>query len=375
MVDLAIKSLLHDKLRFAITVAGVAFAVMLVLVQMGLFLGILSNASVVIEHTNADLWITSRNSPNVDFPQQFSEQLVDRVRSVPGVERADNLILAFMNVTLPTGASEVTETYALENFPRWGLPWNFYGGDIMDLKRGAYMFIDESAKKRFGSIEIGDYREVLGKRLKIIGLTRDALSFTTTPISFMDYHLAQSIQRALLGGRTCYIVVKLAPGADTTVVRAEIARRLPHNDVFTRQGWADHSRNYWIVSTGIGLNMYVTVFLGCLVGLVVVAQTLYSSTMEHLKEFGTVKAIGGSNWDIYMILAKQAVIAAIVGFIGGVIPSWGMAALMQHLHLKSIMPASLHVMVFVGTIIMCLGAAVISFRKVASIDPALVFRG
>lgn len=90
MVNLARKNLLHDKLRFLITVAGVAFAVTLVLVQVGLFQGLLDNATVTIQQLDADLWVTSRNTPNVDFAQAFSETAVQRVRSVPGVDYADN---------------------------------------------------------------------------------------------------------------------------------------------------------------------------------------------------------------------------------------------------------------------------------------------
>src|ERR1700740_2252326 len=96
-VDLATKSLLHDKLRFLITVSGVAFAVTLVFVQVGLFGGLLDNASVTIDHIDADLWVTSRNTPNVDFAHGFPEGLVQRVRSIDGVLRADNLILQFLN--------------------------------------------------------------------------------------------------------------------------------------------------------------------------------------------------------------------------------------------------------------------------------------
>jgi putative ABC transport system permease protein len=374
MVDIALKNLLHDKLRSAITIAGVAFAVTLVLVQTGLFLGVMDNASVVIDHTDADLWVTSHNTANIDFAQTFSEGAVDRVRSVPGVARADNLIVAFMNVALPNGATEGTEVYALDDFQRWGLPWDVHEGNVTDLQRGDYMFVDESATKRFGPFHVGEYREVLGRRLQIIGTTRHALSFTTSPVTFMNYRLAQMIQPTLLGGYTCYILVKLAQGADTTVVGREIARRLPYNDVHTKQGWAAQSRKYWIVSTGLGLSMYVTVFLGCLVGVVVVAQTLYTSTMEHWKEFGTVKAIGGNNADIYRILAKQALIAAVIGFVCGIVLSWGMAPLLTQLGLRLIMPLWLHGALFVGTIVFCLGAAAVSFHKVASIDPALVFR-
>jgi putative ABC transport system permease protein len=374
-VDLARKNLLHDKLRFLITVSGVAFAVTLVFVQVGLFMGLLDNASVTIEHLSADLWVTPRNTPNVDFAQTFSETAVQRVRSVPGVERADNLIVWFMSMSLPTGAKEGILVYALEDFERWNLPWNVVEGNLTDLRRGDYFFLDQSAEKRFGPFGPGDYREILNQRLKIIGKTRDALSFSTTPVAFMDIRRAQQLSPSELAGNTTYVVVKLAPGADLEAVRAEIKQRLPYNDVYTRAEWAARSRRYWVESTGLGLNLMMTVFLGCLVGIVVVAQTLYTSTMEHIKEFGTVKAIGGSNLDIYKILGKQAAIAAVFGFLLGGAMAWALRPAMASIDLKLIIAPQLAATVAVGTVVLCLAAAMISFRKVASIDPALVFRG
>ena len=374
MVDLATKSLLHDKLRFAITVSGVAFAVALVFVQVGLFLGILDNASVTIEHADADLWVTSKNTPNVDFAHTFPESAVQRVRSVPGIARADNLIVWYMTLTLPSGAQEASLVYALDDFRRWNLPWNVAEGDLTDLGRGQYVFLDASAEKRFGPFSVGDYREYLGQRMKIVGRSRDALSFSTTPISFMDFSRAQKLSYQSLANKTTYVLVKLAPGADLEKVRAEIRRRLPYNDVYTKKEWAKRSRSYWVESTGLGLNMMLTVFLGCLVGVVVVAQTLYTSTMEHIKEFGTVKAIGGGNGDIYRILGKQAAIAAVIGFLIGAAMSYAMRPAIAKISLKLIIPPSLALVVFAGAVVLCLAAAMISFRKVASIDPALVFR-
>ena len=374
MVDLATKSLLHDKLRFLITVSGVAFAVTLVFVQVGLFLGLMDNASLTIEHLDADLWITSHNTANIDFSHTFSETYVKRVRSTPGVARADNLIVWFMNVSLPNGAVEGTEVYALDDFGAWNFPWNITEGNVQDLRRGNYMIVDDSAKRRWGKFDVGEYREVLGRRLKIIGRSMNALSFTTTPLTFMDYRLAQSVSDSQLRGNTTYILVKLEKGADIEKVRNELRQRLPYNDVYTREEWASRSRNYWIQSTGLGLNMYLTVFLGCLVGIVVVAQTLYTSTMEHIKEFGTVKAIGGGNADIYSILAKQATIAAVAGFILGAAMSYALRPVIHKINLKLVIPMPLSIAVFIGSIVLCLAAAMISFRKVASIDPALVFR-
>lgn len=374
MVDLGLKTLLYDKVRFVITTSGVAFAVTLVLVQVGLFVGLLDNSTITIRKLGADLWVTSKNSPNLDFVHQFPETNLYRVRSIAGVERADNLILSFMQVALPSGAEETAITYAMEDFSKWGVPWRVTRGDLNDLKRGNFVMFDESASKRFGKFEVGEYREVLGRRLKIVGTTAEAKSFTTTPLAFMHLEKAQELQPALLSGKTSYIVVKLAPGADVEAVRREIAARLPYNDVYTSAEWAKRSRDYWIANTGIGFNAFLTVFLGCLVGVVVVAQTLYTSTMEHLKEFGTVKAIGGTNVDIYRMLAKQASIAAVFGYVLGYLPAQFLKPVIAGAGLKLIIEPGVAAVVFAGTLLLCLASALVSFRKVAGIDPALVFR-
>ncbi len=176
MIDLALKMLLDEKARFAATVLGVGFAAALVMVQVGIFFGLLDNASITIERLDADLWITSRNAPNVNFGNPFPEGYVQRVRSIPGVARADNLIVWYAIVALPTGAKESIVYYGLEDFPAWHFPWDVESGDPADLRRGRYMMLDASAERRFGPFQAGDYREVSGHRLKIIGRTRQALS-------------------------------------------------------------------------------------------------------------------------------------------------------------------------------------------------------
>src|SRR5262245_16725218 len=373
MASLAGRTSRPDRLRLVTTVSGVAFAVTLVLVQVGLFMGLLAKATVTIEHSAADIWVTSKETPNVDFAHTFPETNVLRVRGIPGVGRADNLIVQFMNIQLPNGAEEGSLVYALDDFGAWNLPWRVNEGKVEDLKRGAYVLMDRSAERRYGPFQVGEYREMIGRRFKIIGTTSEAQSFTTAPVIFMDFKNAQQ-QMDTLQGKTQYVLVRLAPGADAARVVAEIKRRLPYNDVHTKDEWAARSRAYWIVSTGLGMNMGITVFLGILVGIVVVAQTLYTSAVEHVKEFGTVKAIGGSNWDIYRILGEQAVIAAVVGFAFGGALSFVMRPLMARLYLNVLVSPAFAAAVFVGTVLMCLGAAMLSFRRVAGIDPALVFR-
>ena len=158
-------------------------------------------------------------------------------------------------------------------------------------------------------------------------------------------------------------------------MRREIRRRLPYNDVHTKADWAALSRSYWIESTGLGLTIFLTVTLGALVGVVIVAQTLYASTMEHLTEFGTVKALGGGNLTVYGIIAEQASFAAVLGYGVGLALAQGLVPVLARLDMKMIVSPTLAALVFVGTQALCLGAALLSFRKVATLDPAIVFRG
>ena len=300
---------------------------------------------------------------------------MQRVRSIPGVARADNLIVWYAIVALPTGAKESVVYYGLEDFPAWHFPWNIESGDPADLRRGRYVMLDASAERRFGPFRAGDYREFQGRRLKIIGRTREALSFTTSPVAFLDYRLAQSLSPDELRGRTTFIVVRLEPGADAAAVRREIRRRLPYNDVYGQAEWAARSRGYWIESTGLGLTLFLTVTLGALVGVVIVAQTLYASTTEHLVEFGTVKALGGGNLTVYAIVAEQASYAAALGYGLALALAYGLAPVLASFDMKMIVSPTLAGLVFVGTQALCLGAASLSFHKVASLDPAIVFRG
>jgi putative ABC transport system permease protein len=285
------------------------------------------------------------------------------------------LIVWYAIVALPTGARESVIYYGLKDFSAWRFPWNVESGDPADLRRGHYVLLDASAERRFGPFRAGDHREFQGRRLKIIGKTREALSFTTSPVAFLDYELAQSLSPDELRGRTTFIVVRLKPGALPAGVKREIRRRLPYNDVYTQAEWAARSRGYWVESTGLGLTLFLTVTLGASVGVVIVAQTLYASTTEHLVEFGTVKALGGGNTTIYAIVAEQASYAAVLGYGLALLLTLSLAPVLARLDMKMIVSPALAGLVYIGTQALCVGAASLSFRKVASLDPAIVFRG
>jgi putative ABC transport system permease protein len=236
------------------------------------------------------------------------------------------------------------------------------------------MLLDDSATRRCGAFRIGERREMFGQRLEIVGRTRGALSFTTMPIAFTSFTVAQGLEPGQFGGRTAYILVKLAPGAVAGEVVEELRRRLPYNDVHLRADWARRTRDYWIVNTGLGFNMALTVLLGIIVGVTVVSQTLYAATLDHTREFGMLKAIGAENGHVQRLIALQACFAALAGFALGIVPVFVLRALARGVGLDLVLTVELALTVLVAAIVLCLAASLLTFRRITRIDPALVFR-
>ncbi len=129
-----------------------------------------------------------------------------------------------------------------------------------------------------------------------------------------------------------------------------------------------------MINTGTGVALLAVALMGVVIGTVIVANTIYTSTTEHLKEFGTLKAIDASNWDLYEIIIEHALINSIIGFAVGMAVSYGVIQLMQRGHLRILLPPSVLVGIFILAVMMCLWSSVLSISKVTRIDLAMVFK-
>ncbi len=374
MWRLAIKNLIHDKVRLVITLTGITFSVALILVQVGMFLGMTSNSSTVIEHSEGDLWIMARNSQNFDMVNPFPDTLVTAARSVEGVEWAENLIQQFAFMRLENGGTEQIEIIGFDLNARVGRPWNILEGNIQDLRGSDAIFVDQTAIDRLGEMKLGDTRELVRRKVRIAGITQGIMSFTTAPYIFTSYETAQRIVPEQLAGKTTYIVAKVLPGVSIEQVKTRMQKRFRNYDVHTSKDWAKKTRDYWTWQTGIGAGFFGNALMGFIVGLVIVSQTIYSATMDHIREYGTLKAIGARNFHVYSVILKQAGISAMAGFL--------LAAILQRvvlvikpLTVQIAAPIELYAGTFLLTLFMCGLAALVSVRRVASIDPVEVFKG
>jgi len=175
--------------------------------------------------------------------------------------------------------------------------------------------------------------------------------------------------------QTVYVQVKVAPGADVREVQRQIQERVKDVDVVTNQQFSRMTQVYWMFTTGAGVAVLLAAALGLVVGFVVVAQTIYATTMDHLKEFGTLKAMGAPNRYIYKVILMQAALSAVLGYVLGMFVSISVVRASQSGGAAILMPWQMAVGMFFVTLLMCMGAAIVSINKVTRLDPAMVFKG
>jgi putative ABC transport system permease protein len=375
MFYVALRILLYDKVRSVITLLGVVFAVGLIFAQIGIFLGLMETSSVIIDHTPGDIWITSKNNKNFDFSQPFPEYLSGQVRSEEGILWVEKLIVSWALIKQKEGGTEQVEIVGFNPDTGIGGPWDMKAGAAGVLKNGNFAIVDESAMKRLGNIQVGDYRDILFRRLQIVGISQGVKSFTTAPIIFTSYRLAQGLIAWLGPDNTVFVVAKIAPGYEIDRVIESLKKRLKGVDVYTKEEFSMKTRRYWAIETGVGFSFLLTIIISFLIGMLIVGQTIYNSTMEHIKEFGTLKALGASDSEIYRIIFSQALINALAGYLASLVVTMLSVKIYQATDMVMVVNWKVNILVLALTLVMCLSASFVSIRKIKSVDPAILFRG
>jgi putative ABC transport system permease protein len=374
MPPLAQRNLFHDKVRLTVTLTGIVFSVVLIVVQLGLFIGFTTATSNLIDHSRADLWITSKNVPYIEQGVAFSERKLYQVRAVPGVADAQKMIAQFTQWKRHDGGQESVQVVGFNVDDQLERPWNLVVGRVEDLKSPDAVILDELYKQKLGVTRVGEVFEIGGHRARVVGFTNGIRSFTTSPYVFTSFKNAQTFT-GLREDQTLFILVKRAPGANVEQVRRALVDRVADVDVLTSAQFSRMTTFYWMFTTGAGVAVLIAAALGLIVGFVVVAQTIYATTMDHIREYGTLKAMGAPNSYVYKVIMKQAAISAVIGYVLGMFVSVFVVHGSQKGGAAILLPTPMAVGMFFLTLLMCVGAALVSINKVTRLDPAMVFKG
>jgi putative ABC transport system permease protein len=369
---LAFRNLFHDRLRFIATVIGIVFSIVLVTVQMGLYLGFGQMVTTMIDHASTDLWVMPKGTKCFEDPSLLDTRQRSRALAIPGAVEAIPVVIGFADWRTPNGSS--TPVFVVGSDLRSGglEPWNLVEGRIESLSTPNAVAVDRTYFDRLGISGLGARAEIRQQSVRVAAVTEGIRSFTTTPYVFMDVDRARA-HTGTPASKATYFLVRVGQGADVERVRRDLLASLADVEVLTPAEFRERSRSFWLFGTGAGAALFAGALLGVIVGTVIVAQTLYSSTKDHLNEFATLRAIGSSRKYIYKVIICQALLSAVIGF--------GLAYVIGLLVVRMTAAGALPIVItpgltaalFLLTVVMCVVSAIAAIMKVTRIDPAMVF--
>jgi putative ABC transport system permease protein len=373
VLTLASRNLFHDRLRLIATVVGIVFSIVLVTVQLGVFLSFERMVTTMIDHAQADFWIVPSETKSFEDSSLLAGRERLQALSINGVTAAVPVVAGYASWRKPNGGASTPVLVVGTPETSAGLqPWNVVEGSIRDLSMPEAVAIDQSYFDELGIAQIGEHAEINNQKARVVAVTKGIRSFTTMPNVFTSIEWA----RAYLGvppNEANYFILRIAPNVDAATVRSQLAARLSDAEVLTSEQFRHRTRQFWLFDTGAGAALLGSAILGIIVGTIIVAQTLYSSTKDHLKEFATLRAIGSSCGYILKVILGQALLSAVIGFSIAASIDLALVKMTADAALPIVMTPGLTLGLFALTVTMCVIAAISAIRVVMRIDPALVF--
>jgi len=381
MISIGWRNLKRDPIRTVVAILGVVFAVVLVTVEVGMLLGLVRNASLLIDQSNADLWVSTVDVQTFDFATPMSQRKRYKIEAIPGVERVEEYNVSYSVWKLPSGGNANCQVIALDERGSLAAPLNLVAGSIDELHNQDSVIIDEAERTKLGNARLGDYVEIMERRAKIVGFTRGMRSFTTTPYIFTSLRrgenygwLTTSDRPGEKGKASIYFLVKVSAGFDVENVRRAIMRDVRDVSVETRETFSWITRRYWLFETGVGFGFLAAAMLGVMVGGVIVSQALYAMTMEKLPEYGVLKALGASMGELSRVVLDQGLICGCAGLVVGLLASHCIGLVANAAGTSVEIPMALMGCVVLLTVLLCSSAALVSILRLRNIEPGMVFR-
>ena len=381
-IPLSWLQLTHEKMRLAVAIAGIAFADILMFMQLG-FKNALFDSSVRLHKSlQGDIFILHSQTDSLVGGKSFSSR---RLYEVMGVEGVKTVSPIYINVTdwknpitkgsrriFVVGVNPVNTLFTLPGMKE-ALPL---------IKQPDVVLFDERSRGEFGPIkqdfEAGKVvkTEVANRQITVGGLFALGASFgadgtvITSDLNFFRIFPTRSKGLIDVG------VIQLEPNANLEVTLKKIKEKLSSKDIqiFTKEGLIEHEKNYWQKRTTIGFVFGLGTVMGFVVGTIIVYQILYTDVVDHLPEYATLKAMGYGDNYLLMVVFQEALLLAVIGFI----PSLGFSLFFYANTAKAtglpiLMTVTRAIMILLLTMLMCTLSGAIAVGKLRSADPADIF--
>ena len=371
----------HQKVRLLVAIAGIAFADILIFMQLGFHTSLFGGVTRINENLNGDLYIVSSRTKFMDDGQTFDRRHLYQADAVAGVASASPFYYSHAGWVNPWN-KKVTNVAILAfdpAHPVLNLP--DVNQQLEQIKLPDKVLVDRQARPDLGAIaEAVDNgqpvtTEISGRRVSVGGMfdfgsTLFVEGFLiTSDWNYLRLYGANSIEQVKVG------VLEAEPNADIETVKQRVIASLPDVvTVMTHQEFITTEKEFWDQNHPAGTIFNFGVVMGFIVGIVIVYQVLFADVNDHLAEYATLKAMGYPDKSLLMVVFQEAIILAVLGFIPGFGVSIGMYGLLEALtKMPLAMQSAVALRVFFLTLIMCSASGAIAIRKLQSADPAEVF--
>jgi putative ABC transport system permease protein len=294
-----------------------------------------------------------------------------RARTTKGVAVAEPLIFGGATIKKPNGGTEPVTLVGTALPASLGGPWSVVAGTADAIAATDTVIFEDSEREKFGNIDIGSLRELNGRQVRVGGFTWGLVPFGPA-YAFAEINLARDLVRVPTN-KMNFVLVKVRPGENIEEVRSALALRVPEHRVVLR---TEYQKS--IVSTllreQLGASFATSTSFGLIIGFVIVALSMFSSVIDNLREFGTLKAIGCGNLDLSLLLFAQAAIYALLGSLIGLALVSQMTEGIRSPKLVPLVPVALMAGVAPLMLGICLVASLLGLSRIRKLEPGMVFR-
>ncbi len=372
MLRVGVSMMFHDRAKLVGTLLGVVFATVLMIQQLGTFLGLIYKNTQFVDNTAADIWIAPPGLEQALPGPPIPLGLLPQARVVDGVAWAEPLLMGNAAMMRPDGGREGV-TLVGARLPRLaGGPWAMVAGEPEALAFADTVIVDDGQRQALGGVNLGSVRELSGRRVTIGGFTWGLLPFGPG-YAFASYETARGIL-GLPTDQTSFVLVGVDDGADPDVVAQQLRAALGDGvAVQTRDAFHDAIVSY-LVGAQLGITFGTSTAFALIVGFVIVALSMFSAVVDNVREFGVLKAMGATNLDLTVLLLAQAVLYAAIGTTIGLFLASGMAEGIRSANLVLVLPRELLLGSYGVMIVLCAVASALAILRVRNIEPGMVFR-
>jgi len=380
-IPLAWLQLAHERLRLLAATAGIAFAVILMLMQLGFQDAMLNSAGVQFRHMSCDLALVSPQYQHLLTFAVFPERRLYQCLAMDGVDSVEPVYLGQAPWKSPWTRRDRT-ILMIAFQPRPGY-FDLPGVDqhLGALKQDDTLLFDRRARPEFGPVgrELDAGRrvitEIAGRRVEGVGTFTMGTSFGVDGTVIMSdrsfFRILSFRKRELVNVG----LIRLKPGFDAERVRAQLAATLPGDvNVVTHEGLVDLERTFWSTNTPVGFVFQLGLSIGMLVGCVIVYQILYTDVSDHLQEYATLKAMGYRDRYLFGVVMQESVILSVFGFLPGLAISRVLYRFAEEATLLPLTMAPDRIAAVYGlTLGMCMVSGAFAMRRLRRAAPAEIF--